>query len=116
MHTVDDMLIPVQREWNGWKTAAVRLGELQNIQWLQPHGAPVPLIHAHVVCGSFVNGDVPHDCSLTPGPHRLLVCVLKKHTAPCAYLELSRRAAKTMPALPAGTPRIPGARAGSSVV
>jgi hypothetical protein len=113
MRTLDDMLIPVQREWNGWRTAAVRLGDLQNVHWLQPSGAPVPLVHAYVVCASFVNGDVPHDCGLTPPPHRLLVCVLKKHIAPSAYLELSRRAAERLPIARADTRHIPPARPGA---
>jgi hypothetical protein len=97
MQTLDDMLIPVQREWNGWRTAEVRLGDLQNIHWLQPNGAPVPLVHAYVACTSFAHRDIPHDCERTPSPHRLLVCVLKKHTAPAAHAELARRAAGQPP-------------------
>jgi hypothetical protein len=98
MQTLDDMLIPVQREWNAWRTAQVRLGDLQNIHWLQPHGAPVPLVHAYVGCASFVNRDIPHDCKGTQIPHRLLVCVLKRHIAPSAYAELTRRAAQELSA------------------
>jgi hypothetical protein len=113
MQTLDDMLIPVQREWNGWRTAAVRLGDLQNVHWLQPSGAPVPLVHAYVVCTNFRTGDVPHDCNLTPAPHRLLVCVVKKHIAPIAYLELSRRAAERLP-MPRDTRHMPPARRGAA--
>jgi hypothetical protein len=106
MQRLDDILIPVQREWNGWRTAAVRLGDLQEVHWLQPGGALVPLIHGYVVCRSFVSGDLPHDCTLSPAPHRLLVCVLKKHIAPAAYHELSRRADRPE-AIPADSPHMP---------
>lgn len=106
MQALNDMLIPVQREWKGWRTADVRLGDLQNIHWLQPNGAPVPLVHAYVLCTSFVNGDIPHDCGRVAVPHRLLVCVLKSHIAPSAHAELARRAAELQP--------IPATEAGHS--
>lgn len=104
MPALDDLLIPVQHEWKEWRTAVVRLADLQCIHWLQPNGAPVPLVHGYVFCTSFVNGDIPHDCEHVPFPHRLLVCVLKRHLAPYAHAELARRAAgqRPTPTLDAG--------------
>ena len=87
-----EALVAVQREWDGWRTAHVRMRHLENVHWFQPLRAHRPLIHAHVRCTDVVAGHIPHDCDLTPPPHRLLVCVLKTHTAPDVYAELARRA------------------------
>jgi hypothetical protein len=92
MPTENDMLICVQREWDGWRTAEVRLGDLQNIHWHQPGRAPRPLLHGYISCASITAGEIPHDCERTAGPHRLLVCVLKRHSAPSVYAEIARRA------------------------
>jgi len=88
----DEMLVTVQREWNGWRTAFVRVGDLQEIHWFQPTGAPRSLIHAYVNCADLIDGEIPHDCESTPRPHRLLVCVLKSHTTVSAYTEIARSA------------------------
>ena len=50
-----ETLIRVQSDWNAWRTAEVRLGDLQNIHWRQPRGAPSPLVHGHVSCSSIVS-------------------------------------------------------------
>jgi hypothetical protein len=100
---VDDMLIPVQREWKAWRTAEVRLRDLEHLHWLQPNGAPVPLVHGYVCCTSFVSRDIPHNCGGEGLPHRLLVCVLKRHIPPFAHAELARRAAAQQP-MPADEP------------
>jgi hypothetical protein len=105
MQPLDDMLIPVQREWNGWRTADVRFGDLQNIHWLQPKGAPVLLVHGYILCTSFVNGNVPHECDRTRAPHRLLVWVIKRHIAPHVHAELTRRAVGPRPMPPNGRPQ-----------
>jgi hypothetical protein len=89
---IDETLIRVHREWNGCRTAEVRLGDLEQIHWFQPLGAPRPLVHGFVSCASIVSGDIPHECDLADAPHRLFVCVLKKHTVLSAYAELTRRA------------------------
>ena len=39
-----------------------------------------------------VGGDIPHECNHSDAPHRLHVCVLKKHTIASIHEELSRRA------------------------
>jgi len=99
MQADDAFLIPVQRDWNGWQTADVRLSDLQHVHWFQPRGAPRPLVHGYVSCGS-LNGDLPHDCNPADAPHQLLVCVLKRHTVASIYGELARRAdAGAAPAL-----------------
>jgi hypothetical protein len=85
-------LVVVQRDWDGWRTAQVKFGDLEDIHWFQPSRAPRPLIHAYVSCASIVSGELPHDCRQTPAPHRLLVCVLKSHTAPWIHAELTARA------------------------
>jgi hypothetical protein len=92
MPRLDEMLIRVQSEWDGWRSAELRLGDLQDVHWLQPAEAPHPLVHAYIVCSRIVTGDIPHDCDRTASPHRLLVCILKRHTIPTVYTELARRA------------------------
>jgi hypothetical protein len=91
MDTVKETLIRVLREWNGWRNAEVRLGDLEGVHWFQPNGAPHALIHGYVRCTDFVSGDLPHDCRRSES-HRLLVCVLKRHMIATAWAELTRRA------------------------
>jgi hypothetical protein len=90
--SADDTRIVVQKDWNGWRTATARLADLENVHWFQPSGAPRPLIHAYVRCTNLQSGDLTHDCHSTSGPHPLLVCVLKSHTCPAVFEELSLRA------------------------
>jgi hypothetical protein len=92
MQAHDEVVIRVQSEWNGWRTAEVRLRDLENVHWLQPSRAPQPLVHGYILCRNITTGEVPHDCDSTSAPHRLLVCVLKRHMIPTAYAELARRA------------------------
>jgi hypothetical protein len=100
MTTDDGLPIPVRCAWNSWQTAEVRLGDLQGIHWHQPTGAPRPLMHAYVDCTK-IHGQFGHDCRTTPAPHRLLVCVLKRHVAPPTYSQLVRLAAVPRTAVPA---------------
>lgn len=92
MGPYDDMLIRVQSDWNGWRSATIRLGDLEDVHWFQPVPAPRALLHGYVSCESFETGESLHDCDRTSAPHRLRVCVLKRHTMPAAYLVLTRRA------------------------
>src|SRR4051812_16871122 len=92
MGSQDEALVQVQSDWDGWQTGEVRLSDLDGIHWHQPRRAPRPLLHGYVSCASIVTGNIPHDCDLSAGPHRLLVCILKSHTVRGAYLELARRA------------------------
>ena len=82
MQAIDDLLVCVQCEWDGWRTAEVRLVDLQNLHWLQPERAPRPLVHGYVSCACIIAGGLSHECDRTEGPHTLLVCVLKKHVVP----------------------------------
>ena len=87
-----ETLVVVQQEWNGWRTATVRLSDLQEVRWGQPPGAPRPLLQARVACDSIRSGELPHACVETPAPHHLQVWVLKRHAAPSVFEELARRA------------------------
>jgi hypothetical protein len=92
MHAQVEKLVVVQREWDGWHTSLVRLSDLENVHWFQPNHAPRPLIHAEVACTNLREGDIPHNCELTPPPHRLTVCVLKRHTSEAIYAHLAAKA------------------------
>jgi hypothetical protein len=87
-----DELISVQLAWNDWHSATVPLSHLTDVHWHQPSRAPNALLHGYVACSSIVSGTIPHDCQSQPAPHRLRVCILKKHILPAVYSELSRRA------------------------
>ena len=97
MSAHDDMLIRVLSEWKGWRSAEVRLRDLQNVHWVQPNHAPHPLVHGYTFCTNIVTGEIPHNCDRTAPPHRLLVCVLRAHNLPTAFAELARRADSTRP-------------------
>jgi hypothetical protein len=87
-----DAVIRVQREWNAWRTAEVSIDDLEDIHWRQPAGAPHPLLHAYVPRARIAERDIPHDFPGTPEPHRMRVCVLKRHLVPSVYAEIERRA------------------------
>ena len=87
----DEQLVVVQLRWDDWRTAHVRVGDLENIHWSHPSGAPRPLIHASVSCRSFVSGHLPHDCDERTA-HRVEVCILKSHATPCVFQDLVLRA------------------------
>ncbi len=86
------LLVVVQRDWNGWRKAMTPVSALEDVHWHQPAGAPRPIIHGYVSCRDLVSGDVPHDCVGHPSAHRLLVCVLRQHTAPSVFERLVARA------------------------
>jgi len=92
MQAYDDVRIRVHGEWNGWVHAEVHVGDLQDVRWFQPDRAPHAIVHAHVSCSNIVTGILPHDCERNSVPHRLFVCILKKHVIPTVYAELARRA------------------------
>jgi hypothetical protein len=87
-----DTVICVQGKWDDWKTAEVRLRNLQDVHWSQPTGAPRPLAHGYILCSDIIIGEVAHACDGGALPHRLRVCVLKRHSAPTIYAEIARRA------------------------
>ena len=100
-------LVVVQRDWSGWRKAMTPMAALENVHWHQPAGAPRPIIHAYVSCRDLTSGDIAHDCA-DQAAHRLLVCVLRQHTAPSVFGALVERAN-------AGRSRAPsGSRTGSA--
>jgi hypothetical protein len=92
MQAYEDVLIRVHAEWNGWLNAEVRMGDLRDVHWLQSDHAPHAIAHAYLACSSLVTGRLGHCCEPDSAPHRLLVCILKKHVVPAVYAELARRA------------------------
>jgi hypothetical protein len=96
-----DFAINVTTEWNGWRSVVARLDDLRDVHWYQPLGAPWPMLHAYVSCASLAMGASTHQCDPSSAPHRIRVCVLKRHNMPSAYAEVLRRASQ--PALLQGT-------------
>ena len=92
MRVSEETVICVQGQWNGWKTAEVRLRDLLEVHWRQPSGAPRALVHGYIRCTDILSGEIPHTCQQSDPSHRLLVCVIKRHSAPSTYEELARRA------------------------
>jgi len=86
-HTI---LVPVQREWHGWQTTEVPLGDLHDIHWLRPSGAPRALVHAYVPASKLAPATAD-TVGRTIGD-RLLVCVLKSQTTATVYAHLASRA------------------------
>ena len=87
-----DHLIAVQTMWNGWRTALVRVGDLENLHWFQPVGAPRALLHAELACTALRSGSVPHQCDPSTRPHRLMVCVIKSHITAVIFEALANLA------------------------
>ena len=101
--------ILVHGSWNGWRSAEIRLADLEDVHWYQPANAPHRLIHGFVRCTDFEHGQLEHQCD-GAGPHRIRVCLLKHHAAPSIYREFAFRAdartsaARTGGVWPAGAP------------
>jgi hypothetical protein len=91
MRAYDDFEICVSVDWNDWRSANVRLGDLRDVHWHQPTQAPQPMIHAYLSCANIVSGDLLHHCDPSSAPHRIRVCVLRSHNVASAYAELVRR-------------------------
>jgi hypothetical protein len=91
MSYTEETLIPVQREWNGWRLAEVRVKDLQDVHWFQPPGAPRALLHGYVSPSTVVSGDLIERAG-AEAPDRLLVCVIKCHMAAPLYTALAAKA------------------------
>jgi hypothetical protein len=85
-----ESIVRVQQDWNSWRSAEVRLCDLEDIHWMQPKGSPRPLLHGYVNCRSVLNSGIPHACDDSATAHRLRVCILKRHVPPLSYFELVR--------------------------
>jgi hypothetical protein len=102
----DDFGISVTADWNDWRSANARLGDLRDVHWHQPQGAPQAMIHAYLSCADIVGGDLPHHCDRVSAPHRIRVCVLRRHNMASAYAELVRRADQATTSGPPSTRRV----------
>ena len=85
-----NVLIRVYQEWDGWKNAEVRLEDLENPHWFQPSRAREALLHAYLKCTLIVSGEIPHECEDGSTPHRLRVCLLKRHIGAAIYEKLAQ--------------------------
>lgn len=92
MAPYDDVTVSISAPWDDWRSAQIRLNDLSDPHWHQPAGAPRPLLHAYVTCERIVSGALPHVCDPSSRPHRIRVCILKKHNTSSAYTEVERRA------------------------
>lgn len=93
----DDSLVRVQSDWNHWRNATTRLADIDDLHWFQPMQARRTLLYGYVSCANLAAGDLSHACDKSSAPHRLRICILKRHTLPDVYRELARRADESRP-------------------
>jgi hypothetical protein len=79
----DEIIVTVRRQWNDWREARYRLRDIEGLHWTDVSGgvnarAPRALIHGYVWCNGMIDGELAHSCQHGEGPHRVLVCVVKK--------------------------------------
>jgi hypothetical protein len=96
MKPYDDCGICVTADWNDWRTAHARIGDLRDVHWHQPRRAPQQMLHAYVSCANIV-GALSHPCEGTSAPHQIRVCVVRRHNVASVYAELARRASEALP-------------------
>jgi hypothetical protein len=89
---MSDEFVNVHSAWDGWRAANVRVADLRGVHWHRPSFAPTSILHGYVDCTDVVSGALPHDCDPASRPHRLLVCILRRHTSVPVYLEVAGRA------------------------
>ena len=87
-----DSMIRVHAQWDGWRSADVRIADLDEVHWFRPDGAPHPLLHAYVSCARIAGGTILHACDRDSAPHRERVCILKRHAMPGLYSALAQLA------------------------
>jgi hypothetical protein len=92
MGPFDGISLCLHADWKHWQTGSARFADLHDVHWHRPPGAPQAMVHGYVACGDIVAGCIPHECDPATTPHRLHVCVLKRHTIPTVYAELARLA------------------------
>jgi hypothetical protein len=91
MHTCDTVAVSVTSNRTDWRAANARLGDLRDVHWHQPMGAPHPVLHAYVSCAD-VSGDLLHHCDASSAPHVVRVCILKSRNTPGVYAALAQKA------------------------
>jgi hypothetical protein len=85
-------VVVVQLDWRDWRRAFVPLAAIDGVHWRRVAGAPRPILHGYVPCSSVIAGTLQHTCTAADAPHRLHVCILKRHTVPSLYEAMCRRA------------------------
>ena len=83
-------LVPVQLEWDAWRLTEVPFRDLHDVHWFQPPGAPRALLHAFVSPARLLGTTLYS--SAAEMSQRILVCILKSHTASATYAALVQRA------------------------
>jgi len=84
--------VQVRSAWNAWYSTDVHVRNLIGVHWLQPAGAPRPILHAHIECTGGTAAVLPHHCEGDEAPHMLRVCILKHDCIPTTYQTLARLA------------------------
>lgn len=90
MGPYDDISLCLHADWKHCQSATTRFADLHDVHWHQPPGAPHAMVHGYVACTDIVTGHISHECDPMTAPHRLHVCVLKRHTITMVYAELVR--------------------------
>jgi hypothetical protein len=78
-----EAIVTVRRQWNDWKTGTVAADKLRDFHWRSSSGgvgaaSPRPMLYARMFCDSLLSGEIGHSCAHGPGPHDILVCIVKK--------------------------------------
>ena len=92
MNQYDNVAVAVTVDWNDWRSASARLGDLHDVHWFQPTGAPHPLLHASMSCTDVLGGALSHHCDGSSAPHRVRICILKSRNIAETYSLLVRNA------------------------
>jgi hypothetical protein len=82
-HEGEDAIIEVRQQWNDWRIATYRLGDISELRWGWRGGGlkwrtPQPFVHGYVMCNGMIGGELAHSCPHGAAPHRLKVCLTKK--------------------------------------
>ncbi len=77
-------VVRVRRQWNDYRLAAYPLSEVEGLHWSDISGgiqatAPRSFVHGYVWCDRMIAGELAHSCAHGRGPHRIKVCITKKH-------------------------------------
>lgn len=87
---MDEEELVVRRQWNDWRRATYRIEDIDGLHMSDVGGgirktANRAYLHGYVVCDGMLDGELAHSCRHGPGPHNILVCVLKIDNSRAAY-------------------------------
>lgn len=93
---IQETIVTVRRQWNDWKTGTVAAQKLSDFHWRSSSGgvgaaSPRPMLYARMMCDSLLSGEIGHSCRHGPGPHDILVCIVKKDNKKI-FAELEKKA------------------------